>query len=151
MYKLKLFEDKKWLEESTADPNYITITGRPGNEIYDIENENNEWIEHINRIDDKYFAVDDWGGDTDLMSYEEIINFIKENFDSITEIKLCNKNEGDEAIKDRDDYALFFSLQLLNDSSKADEYFDKCKYCSHYIYKGVGYCNKYCLKAANKI
>lgn len=155
--QFSLLDNEKWLEKYTMNPFFITIKGSPGQHVYDIghyhgeEDEDDEWIEHIERNDKGYFAVDDWGGDTDPMPYDEIIKFIKKNFKSIDTIKITNREEEEEKLneleREKDRNAFSYALNVLNNKVLFEEVFDQCKHCNHYIPKTLEFCNKYCRKS----
>jgi hypothetical protein len=146
MFKLKLFDDEEWLKSNTTHPFSIKITGTSE----DVDG----WIQFINYTDLGYIAIDEWGGDTNAMSYSEIIEFIKGQYISIDEIIIRNSDkerEDDEFIKQRiEREKTQYALEILNNQHLLEETFDKCLYCAQYIIKNREYCNSNCRRGDRK-
>ena len=142
--EFSLFNDETWLRKNSTEPLSITIIGKPGKIVYEmgIYNERNQedlWLQNLYCNDDEYIFVDDWGINTNPMTYEKTIDFIKEQFSKIDQIQVKNKEDEIKTLNSN----IRFTLDILNDKSKLEEYFSKCKNCSQYIYPKIElFCNR---------
>lgn len=158
---LALINDKDWLDKNCTPPFYITITGKPGNIVYDAghfheyKDTDDVWFQYIRKsIDEKFIAIDYWGGDTNPLTYEEIIEFIANQFAEIYEVKITNEIEENQKEEDRrndiEDKAMFVTLQMLNNKVLLEEKTNNCTYCGKYIRKCFNFCNKFCERGDRK-
>jgi len=167
--ELSLLKNKKWLRKNATYPLQITILGKPGKSVYDIghydkKDEDDKWIQKLYYDKERkgYIFVDDWGGETDPMNYDEAISFILDQFSIIQQIYVENINEDYEKKKKMEkeilDSNIDFALRILNNKSEMEEFFSKCVNCSKYLYalkindeeRKKLFCNKHCKKQYEK-
>lgn len=162
MTKLALLNDKNWFDKNCTNSFMITITGKPGKIVYEIghyhgqEDEDDIWLQHITKSEDDkgFIAIDDWGGETQSLTYKNIIKFIGDQFSEIYEVKVIDQKKKRQKKQDQkneiETMAMNLLLDLLNNKITLEEKIDTCEYCSQFIVKGNQFCNKLCQKGYKK-
>jgi hypothetical protein len=101
----------------------------------------NFWLEYIYYSDNKWVMVDDWGGDMEIDTIEELFKIIKDMFASIYTIEIVNfEKKTEEEEKKKQNIEHENTLKLLKDieSFGIESFIIKCSRCGYRRFCDVG-------------